>query len=293
MELPSLYLAADEASLDGQRRYLRLRRAQLLCLVLAALVGALTIRNGNVDVAGVGVGLLFLGALGVEYLLRGEELIAAWYDGRAAAESVKDVAWRYAMKAEPFLSSPDPDAALIARLNETLDQLGNTALSAGGPQQITDWMRATRRTSLDERRATYVRDRVEDQWGWYHGKAQSSRTMAGRWRAVVSALAIIGVIVGGLKAFAATEVDMLGIVATMVSAAMAWLQTRQYETLAVAYGIAAEELAGVRSMAESPGDDAAWSLFVNDAEGAISREHTLWRASRTVRGRGRRRAGSG
>lgn len=256
--------------------------------MLAAVAGAVTVHAGAVDLAGVAVALLFLGALGIEYLLRDENSIAAWYDGRAAAESVKDLAWRYAMKAEPFLSAPDADAALIARIRETLEHVGDTPLVRGAPDQITDWMRRVRGENLENRRATYIRDRIADQWKWYHDKAESNRTMADRWRLLVGTLAIVGAVGGALKAFSVIDLDALGVIATMVGAASAWLQTRQFETLAVAYGVTAEELAAVRSLADAPNDDASWSAFVNDAEAAISREHTLWRASRTVRGRGRR-----
>jgi hypothetical protein len=287
VELPALYVAADNASIAGQRTYLRLRGAQLICLVAAALAGALTVRMGSVDVAGVIVGLSFLAALGLQYRLGSESPEKAWYDGRAAAESVKDLAWRYAMKAEPFLSAPDPDAVFVARLSDMLRDVADLALIAGGPEQISDWMRSVRKADLETRRQTYIRDRLEDQWLWYKDGTAQSLVMRTRWGRAVSALAVVGAVGGLAKAFGIVEIDLLGLVATSVGAATAWLQTKQHETLAVAYGVTAQELASVRSTASSPMDDESWSTFVNEAEQAISREHTLWRASRTGRRRSR------
>lgn len=283
VELPALYVAADKASLRGQRGYLILRGGQLLCLLIAAIGGATTLKAGAVDWAGIVVALAFLSALGLQYRLGSDRPEKMWYDGRAAAESVKNLAWRYAMKAEPFLSGPDPDGALIAQLRETLAELHGIPLGTSGPEQVTDWMRTVRAMDLDARKARYLGDRLDDQWRWYTDKADDSRKMTDRWRIAIGVLAIVGALGGGAKAFGAIEIDVLGLVATAIGATTAWLQTRQHETLAVAYGLAAQELAAVRSLAHQPTDDQSWSRFVNDAEAAISREHILWRASRTVR----------
>jgi hypothetical protein len=61
------------------------------------------------------------------------------------------------------------------------------------------------------------------------------------------------------------------------------LQTKQYRALATAYGITALELASVRTKVQWQQNDNDWAKFVNDAEEAFSREHTLWKASRGVR----------
>ena len=45
-------------------------------------------------------------------------------------------------------------------------------------------------------------------------------------------------------------------------------------------GVAAFELSIVLTEIEAIEDEAAWSQFVDDAEGAISREHSLWTAPR-------------
>jgi hypothetical protein len=77
--------------------------------------------------------------------------------------------------------------------------------------------------------------------------------------------------------------SLLGVAAAASASAAAWLQTRQHENLTTAYSVACQELASVRSLIEQNRDEATWAQFVEDAEEAISREHTMWRASRGMR----------
>jgi hypothetical protein len=79
------------------------------------------------------------------------------------------------------------------------------------------------------------------------------------------------------------EGDLLIFFGAVVAAMAAWLQTKQYRALATAYGITALELASVRTQVQWQQNDNDWAKFVNDAEEAFSREHTLWKASRGVR----------
>ena len=71
------------------------------------------------------------------------------------------------------------------------------------------------------------------------------------------------------------------LVATVGAATAAWVQAKQYATLASAYATANEELASIRVLSAHATGEAAWAEFVDSAEGAISREHTMWRAPRT------------
>jgi hypothetical protein len=63
----------------------------------------------------------------------------------------------------------------------------------------------------------------------------------------------------------------------------AWVQAKQYQNLATAYGVTSQELSSVASEVATLTDEALWARFVREAEQTISREHTLWRASRGVR----------
>ena len=74
---------------------------------------------------------------------------------------------------------------------------------------------------------------------------------------------------------------LLGVVASLIAAATAWTQAKQFSNLAAAYTIAHQELTSIRGLLARPiEDEAQWAAFVDSAEGAISREHTMWRAAR-------------
>jgi hypothetical protein len=58
------------------------------------------------------------------------------------------------------------------------------------------------------------------------------------------------------------------------------MQTKQFEPLGNAYAVAAHELGAIRARLDVHRTEREWAQFVSDAERAISREHTLWSASR-------------
>jgi SMODS and SLOG-associating 2TM effector domain 1 len=107
--------------------------------------------------------------------------------------------------------------------------------------------------------------------------------MARRWVIATICCEFVGLVTGAAKAFGWIDVDLLGIFAAAAAVATAWLQAKQHQTLATAYGVTSQELASVASEVEALTDEQKWAHFVGQAEEAISREHTLWRASRGLR----------
>jgi hypothetical protein len=288
--LPALYDAADEASLSGQRWFLLARRVQLALLVVAALVGLMTVEFRSVDLAGVVVLLAFASVLVTELLVEKNQSQRAWFEGRAVAESIKHLAWKYAVRADPFISDEAADEIFVGRARETLGSLDSLRLPPASGDQITPWMRETRNSGSEHRRRTYLVERLEDQQGWYATRATQHQKSAAWWRLVLYVLVILGAVAGVAKTLSFIgddvigDVDVIGLAATAASTAKAWSESRQYDTLAVAYGAASHDLASNHSLAATvPESDEAWSKFVNDAEDAISREHRMWTASRSGR----------
>lgn len=74
--------------------------------------------------------------------------------------------------------------------------------------------------------------------------------------------------------------DLAGLMAAIIAAGGAWVGVKQFAPLAAAYSIAAMELAiQADKLKNIPESD--WPVVAADAEEAISREHTMWIASRT------------
>jgi len=275
--------AASDASMAAQRTVLRATRLELGFVMLAALGGALA------AVAPKGPGgatavLGFLGAVissGYMARVRPER---QWYDGRAVSESFKTLAWRYTVGGKPFaIEGIDPreiDEAFDRSLREVAAALSFAAVGSG--PAITEDMRGLRASSLPDRRTAYEMGRIADQQDRYALKATHNEERPRRWKQIIFGLELIGLVVGiGIVASAYTF-DAIGVIAAAAAAATAWLQLKQHESLSRAYSVASAELSSIRSLIRHQTNEKAWSEFVDQSEEAISREHTLWRASRGV-----------
>jgi hypothetical protein len=294
-DFPALFRSADRESQRAQRSYLTSLRVRLGSLVVAAFGGALTLTTtGGFQVGGGLAFLAFACALGAELFLATTSPLTTWYEGRAAAESAKTLAWRYMVRAEPFeVDDVDVDKQFHAQTYSLLQDLRSISLGTEEPaaQQITDKMRHVRALDFNERRQVYFADRIADQQRWYSEKARWNDRRARGWVLVSIVLEIAGLIGGALKAFGWINFDLLGFLAAAAGGVMAWIEAKQHRNLATAYGIASQELASIASELPTLHSEDRWAAFVAQAEEAISREHTLWRASRGLSDRFRRKEG--
>jgi hypothetical protein len=290
---PAIYVAASTKSASAQRRLIAATRIRLISLVIAAIGGAFVWTVGNADIFGWLAMLAFITALATESYLLAARPDLLWYEGRAAAESAKTLAWRYAVGGDPFpasLSSVEVDDLLLARLREVLTDLDHLAVPppASDGAEITNEMRKLRLSSFDDRRGAYCEGRIVDQQNWYGAQARWNDWAAHFYLWLMIAIEFAGLVAASLKAFAVLSVDLLGILGAAAAGLAAWTQVRQYGFNSRAYSIASHELASIRSVVRQIVEK-DWSRFVEQSEEAISREHTLWRASKGVPPRNRRR----
>jgi SMODS and SLOG-associating 2TM effector domain 3/SMODS and SLOG-associating 2TM effector domain 1 len=294
-DLPALYRSADRESERAQRSYLMSLRVRLGALLVAAFGGALTLATARDFQVGGGLAFVaFACALGAELFLATTNPLTTWYEGRAAAESAKTLAWRYMVRGEPFeVVSPDVDKQFLAQTYSLLQDLRSISVGTAeaGAHQITDKMRQVRGLDFDERRQVYLVDRIVDQQRWYSEKARWNDRRARGWVLISIVLEIAGLVGGALKAFGWISFDLLGFLAASAGAVVAWIEAKQHRTLATAYGIASQELASIATELPTLNSEERWAAFVGEAEEAISREHTLWRASRGPSGRFRGKDG--
>ena len=254
-------------------------------LLVAATAGAFTWIWHGVDWAGSLAAVAFLAALVIRVALLSERPERVWYEGRAAAESAKTLAWRFAVGGEPFgveaLGVQAAETKLLSRLHEILTDLRGLHLvppnDAG--EQITNAMRDMRVKSLHERKTCYELGRIATQRKWYADRSRWNRDQALLWSYRLLAVEVLGAIGAILKAVGMLQLDLLGLAGTAAAAGTSWLAAKQHETLAEAYSVTAQELAVVAARMDQAQTEASWARFVDDAEEAISREHTLWRAS--------------
>ncbi|MFJ9460210.1 DUF4231 domain-containing protein [Kitasatospora sp. NPDC101447] len=290
--LPGFFWAADAASLRGQRRSVLLSAWELVLLVVAAATG-----SADGEPWAWPAAVAYLGAVALAVVISRQNPQGLWYEGRAAAESVKTLVWKYAVRADAYQPPPRalPDAEGLYRfqLGRVLGAFrdGPAAVpgsGAGSGADITAAMRDLREQPLAVRREVYLAERIQVQHDWYRAKARyCART--GHWAGVLGVLLpALGLVLALLRALGAFTYDALGTVSAVAASVTAWAQLRQYRPLAAAYGLAAEELAQIqRQLAEldldSPEAEEIWARLARDAEDAISREHTTWQARREVR----------
>ncbi len=286
-DFPALYRSADKTSLDAQRNFLIALRVRLGGLLGAAVGGVISLSTGTIELGGLISLVAFAIALAAELYTATARPDRTWYEGRAAAESAKTLTWRYVVRGESFedVSDESADRKLLDDLGELLQDLDALQLSvpSDGGSQITPKMRQLRSQEFLARRDLYRNGRVVDQHGWYSRKSEWNKRRGHQWFIASIVFEFAGVIGGAMRAFGGLDVDLLGLLAAIAATIIAWVQAKQYETLATAYGVAALELASVASEVDAIASEENWGRFVDQAEEAISREHTLWRASRGLR----------
>ena len=282
--LPGLFHVADAMSLRGQRDYLNALRARLVLAVAAAVCGVFAVEVGSVDVAAVGTGVALLVMLLVEQHFRGSSPETKWYDGRALAESAKSMGWRFAVGGSPFPLGEDErevELRFIQQMGQLLKDGPNSGITPPDRPTISQAIRDLRRAALATRKDTYIADRVSDQQAWYASKAVTNERRARLSQRLLYGFAFGGIVAAFARAFGYIWFDLAGVAAALIAAGAAWAGTKQYSTLARAYAYASTELGIVKDRFALVRDEATWAAEVADAEEAISREHTMWRASRT------------
>lgn len=282
-DLPGFWRDADKASASGQKWTLRYERLRLGGSVLAALGAVFSLRAGHLDLAAAIILGGFTLALAAELAGWAHNPEEQWYDGRALAESAKTLAWRYAVGADPFKGDLDEDQAkelLRDRLAKIGDGASQRITIASPVPLVTPGMQSLRDSAFDERRNAYITGRTEDQQRWYASKAEANRKRATGWRIVLVTAEVIALVLAALRVFGGWDVDLAGLMAAIIAAGGGWVAVKQFSPLAAAYSMAAMELTiqadKLRTVPESE-----WPLVAADAEEAISREHTMWLASRT------------
>jgi SMODS and SLOG-associating 2TM effector domain 3/SMODS and SLOG-associating 2TM effector domain 1 len=290
IDLPAIFEVADGVSVKGQQQTKRRIIAQLVALNLAAAcsVFSLKISAGAVtlDWTGLVAAVAFVVVLFIQISRNTHKPEQAWYDGRAVAESVKSLAWKYAVGSRPFAlgdaNAPNVDRLFIGRLQDIVRQMDDPHSSMAlrdEDQQISASMRALRAQPLGIRKETYLKGRVQDQGAWYSSKAKWNQHRIASSNLILIAVAVIGTFTGLTRAMGLSPLDFLGLAATVMVTIFTLLRLNQHETLARAYHIATMELTTIRQNLDSVQSEEDWSGFVAEAEEAISREHTLWLAS--------------
>lgn len=281
IELPGYWKSADSSSLKNQRIALWIARLRNTGLILAAAAAVLT-AQGTTNLARWVAVAGFTLALIAEVLNSVLNPTEKWYQGRALAESTKTLAWRFAVGGSPFPAHMDSkDAKLL--LNDRIRDIDNKAWSEVAiPLEgatVTREMRDLRTQCFELRKSAYLQNRIEDQQKWYSQKANECKKKSFWWKVVLIVSEILAFVWSIACATNPNLWNATGLLTTAIGCGSAWVSLKQFDNLKTAYSAASHELIYIFAKLEAA-DETQWDIMVDDAEEAISREHTLWLASR-------------
>lgn len=281
LEMPGFFKDADAASLNGQRRYLALNRIRLSSAIVGAAGSVVNFSDGRLNGSALVALAGFVVALIAELILSYLQPERDWYAGRALAESMKTMAWRYAVQGEPFtdgLSEAELHRLLRSRVQQLTDKGADRVAIGTDSPLVTESMLALRCSDFEVRKASYIEQRTTTQRHWYAGKAIFNKRRAEFWRIVLVSAEILAVALATLRITGGMPVDLAGLFGSIIAASAAWLVLKQHAQLASAYTTTSRELALQEDILLGT-SEAEWPRAVSDAEEAISREHTMWLAS--------------
>ncbi|BBP51142.1 membrane protein [Pseudomonas sp. St386] len=277
-DFPGIYQAADTLSGNAQAHFFTALVLNLLSLVLAAVVSVVNYPHW---VSAVVQALLLAGAMASSVylaLVRPERL---WYSGRAVAESIKTLVWRYVSRAEPFHEADDVSKTLLLeKLKQVVKQnkaISDKLITHLKEKQISDMMVQLRSGSFDERRNTYIQHRINDQLAWYEKKATFNKRASSRFFATLVLINAIALLCALIKiANVQYQYFPTDILIAIAASLLTWMQAKRFSELSASYALTANEIGIVREQADDLVSDGALSSFVGDSENAFSREHTQW-----------------
>lgn len=282
-DLPDAWRIADTESARGQKLALRLTIAKAGGGLMAALGGAISLGEVGLVVGAWMILIGFVTALAGEILSWICQPERAWYDGRAVAESVKTLSWRYAIRADPFfpkLAEKEATELLRNRIDEVIGEISGKIEFTGDYPVVTPAMNRLRAEPFTIRRDAYIEGRTKEQRDWYAKKAKFNRKQARNWRVLLISTEFAAVALAVAKIVGGWSVDYAGFLGAAIAAGTAWVAVKQFSPLASAYSVASNELA-IQADRLREIEEERWALDAADAEEAISREHTTWLASRT------------
>src|SRR5215211_1752430 len=251
-DYPALYQAADDTSQGGQKTYKRLVGVDLSLVVVGAVLGTLAflVPRAYAAAFAAAAAIVLLGSIVAKSIGQQRRYDKEWFDGRAVAESVKSLTWRYMMRLEPFHDDATCNQKFIEELKEIRDARSELQYrvnpSAGTNEQITPRMRQVRQLPLEERRNLYVEERLEDQAEWYAGKAKANRNLATRlfWAALAAQFIALALAVWRVV-YPSAGLSLVGPLLALAAAFTAWTQLGRHDELSKSYTLANQELVDI------------------------------------------------
>lgn len=279
---PALYQSSSALSEKSQKSFYRALFWHLLLLFFASVISVINSERPEVWIFQA---LILIGALACAVYLYYGKSDQNWYKGRAAAESVKTLTWRFMSKAEPFVSSDEVDRSkfnlILKGIVEQNIGLAQHLTSGLESPSITEKMMNCRQEATDVRRERYINERIIEQQKWYAKKAAYNRKTVDRFYLVLVLFNIAAIFFAIAKVrFPSAPMWPTDAIVAIALSLVSWIQAKRFQELSASYALTAYEIGFIKEQAVRAMNDSEFSKFVGDAENAFSREHTQWIARR-------------
>jgi hypothetical protein len=275
---PSLNSAAETASAAAQARLLQVNRWQLYLLTGTAFISGWNPADPTSQrVVALLVCLLMLAALCCSVALQQGAFDAIWFDCRAAAETVKSATWYYVMSpagdANARKTYEDETAQIFVRLPGIETHL----VACGGTSTaVTESMEATRALPIDQKVEAFRAERAVDQLDWYTRKSAWNGAQEMRWRVAILIVEFGAIAYAVIQLLTLWSLNLVGGIAALSAAGIAWLQTKRFGDLHKTYAVAARDLQAISDRFQAVASEEDVMRFVTSVESAVSREHSIW-----------------
>lgn len=284
-DYPSVYTAADIASVKAQKNYLIFIKLDLISMIIAAFLGLLNFQNTNSKQSiNLGTAILFGLALLFSAILKIFRFEKTWYGGRAVAESVKSLTWKYMIQAKPFqnMTQEKADLKFLELLSEISAEKKELSYNfdVNTKAMISQKMKDIRKLDIDIRLKLYIDKRVNAQRDWYSSKAKNNKSDGVIYSTLILILQFIMFCLSVYLIKEPTLINFNPVISSMVISFFTWMQIKKFQELSQAYSLTANELGLAVEKSIIVNDDKSLSSFVESTESAISREHTMWTARR-------------
>lgn len=288
-DYPGSMQAADKASVTAQKHHIRFIRISLIASITAAMIAIFNYQNVEPKLYAyiISAVLLFITA-SISLFLNFNNYEAFWYQGRAMAESIKTLTWRYITGAENFevtLSDSIAETTFIESIKD-IEKLFHDLIPILNPELLvsptfTNEMRSIRSSPYLERLRYYVMHRIYEQKKWYIEKSKYNNKKRIVWFWLIIACHISALTASIILILNPTSNwNLVGLLTTMGASCLAWTELKQHKPLVQAYNTAANELAKIESLSTTITTEQEFIRYVLDSENAISREHTVWLAQK-------------
>ena len=291
-DFPILHQVSSASAVNAQKRHFLVLRTKIATLLVIAAIASVN-WGGEPDVrmlAGVVSAIFIVVSMTLSALMDIRKSDQTWFSSRAIAESVKKESWRFMMKAEPYdgaISDSVAEERFLDRMREILDRQSSALAGELGSNlderaMITECMKQVRKKPFEDRRAFYAKERIHDQKLWYTAKAKWNRTQQSRWFLIswILQIAAAALALALIKFGDVPMVNPVGILTTAGAGVMSWVNARNYREISQSYGLVAHELTLLEAREAHATTEEKSLEILEDVEGTISREHTIWLARR-------------